>query len=134
MSPGVRAALPSESLPTAQKAVSDGANRDHKSGYTLANRVRQKRWSHRRRATNSPIPAFDYFAVDFGKADEISVSFLSDMHAAHAIYELQAYTMSYGALRSAAVLRTGRGGSGTLWPQCYSMPYNEEGEEKNKGG
>ena len=88
--PSARAALPSESLPTAQKAVSDGANRDHKSGYTLANRVRQKRWSHRRRATNSPIPAFDYFAVDFGKADEIIASFLSDMHAAHAIYELQA--------------------------------------------
>ena len=89
--PSARAALPSESLPTAQKAVSDGANRDHKSGYTLANRVRQKRWSHRRRATNSLIPTFDDFAVDFGKADEISVSFLSDMHAAHVIYELQAY-------------------------------------------
>ena len=80
----------SRSLQTVQKAVSNGANRDHKNGYTLANRVRQKRWSHRRRATNSLIPTFDDFAVDFGKVVEKSVSFLSDMHATHAIYELQA--------------------------------------------
>ena len=84
--PSARAALPSESLPTAQKAVSDGANRDHKSGYTLANRVRQKRWSHRRRATNSLIPTFDDFAVDFGKVCRLSLLKHGTMHVTHAIY------------------------------------------------